>query len=77
MQTYMNLGHIERREKGLHPKPLTFLFLEAFILVLIVFSVSFADINPVTLLAGLVAMYYFMTSCLPRYKAMKERQSSA
>ena len=62
MQNHIGIEHGERREKGIHSKPLTFLFLEVFILVLVVFSVSFFDITNVTLLAGLAAVYYFMIS---------------
>jgi len=77
MQNFMNIGQPERRAKGRNSKPLTYLLSEAFILLLLVFFVSFADILPVTIMAALAAVFYFMVSCLPRYRGIKKRQVTA
>jgi Flp pilus assembly protein TadB len=62
-----------RRHKGIL-MPLTYLSLELILLLLIIYTVSLFAIPLLTLLAIVLALHYFITSCLPRYHRAIRRQ---
>lgn len=68
-------GQPERRAKGRNNKPKIYLAIEIFILAMIVFFVSFAQIKIVTISSALVAIFVVIMSCLPRYKRIMVRQT--
>jgi len=55
-------------------KPLLYLIIESTALVMLCWLVSLFNILVLTLLAVLGAIYFFMTSSLPRYKRARKRQ---
>lgn len=77
MQNFTSIGQRERRTKGRNSKPMIYLLVEAFILGLVIFFISLADIPTVTILAALAAIFCFMVSCLPRYRSIRRRQMTA
>ena len=55
-------------------KPFIYLVIEFIVLLMLCWFVSLFDILIITIFAGLGAMYFFMTSSLPRYNKVKNRQ---
>ena len=68
------MGRRERRAKGVNSKPFIYIAVEFTVLFLLVFFISFLNIKILTVVSGLVAIYIFIMSCIPRYKKIKERQ---
>ncbi len=54
--------------------PLLFLFFEIIFYVISVFFISQFNIFAFTLIAGLVAIYFFITSSLSRFRSVCDRQ---
>ena len=74
--TYLTgTGRSNRRAKGKNSKPLIYLMVEIFILSLIVFLISLAKITLLTVASVLLAIFFFIISCLPRYKKIRARQT--
>jgi len=73
MKTHMT-GVKNRRAKGKNKKPEIYLLVEFLVLFFIVFIVSFMNIKWLTILSTVVAIFFFMVSCIPRYKKMHARQ---
>ena len=55
-------------------KPFMFLLIEGTILVMACWFVSLFDVLALTILVSLVAIYFFITSSLPRYRKVLKRQ---
>lgn len=74
-----NNGHethknpVERREKS-ELKPLLYLTSEIFLLVLLTYMVSLLKILPLTIIAVLASIYFFIISSLERYDRVITRQ---
>ena len=62
-----------RRHKGVL-MPLTYLILELILLLLIIYIVAMIGVPLLTLGAMVLAVHYFITSCLPRYHRAIRRQ---
>ncbi len=62
-----------RRHKGIF-MPLTYLILESILLLLIIYTVGMIGIPLLTLATMILAVHYFITSCLPRYHRAVRRQ---
>ena len=69
-------GVTNRRAKGKNSKPLIYLLVETFILSITVFFISFAKIPLLTVVSGIGAIFFFIMSCLPRYKKVRARQTA-
>jgi hypothetical protein len=67
-------GKRDRREKGRNHKPERYLAIEIFLLALVVFFISFAEVKLLTIMSGLTAIFIIIISCLPRYKKIRSRQ---
>jgi uncharacterized membrane-anchored protein YitT (DUF2179 family) len=75
MKTHMTgTGVSDRRAKGKNSKPTIYLMIEIFILAISVFFISFAEIRWLTVLSAVTAIFFFLMSCLPRYKRVRSRQ---
>jgi len=68
------IGQRDRREKGRNSKPKLYLMVEFLCLLLVVFIISLIEIKFITVIAALVAIYFFIMSCLPRYANIMKRQ---
>ena len=68
-------GRSNRRAKGKNSKPLIYLMIEIFILSITVFFISFAQMPLLTVGSALGAIFFFVMSCLPRYKKVRTRQT--
>ena len=68
------IGQRDRRSKGRNSKPKRYLFVEFLLLVLVVFVISLFKIKFITVLAAVVALYFFIMSCIPRYNKIMKRQ---
>jgi len=76
METHITgTGKRERREKGRNSKPKIYLALEIFLLISLVFLISFVKIKFLTVVSVLAALFFFLMSCLPRYRKIVARQS--
>jgi Flp pilus assembly protein TadB len=62
-----------RRHKGVL-MPLTYITLESILLLLIIYIVSMSGMSLLTLGILILAIHYFITSCLPRYHRAIDRQ---
>jgi len=67
-------GMSDRRAKGQNSKPTIYIMVEMFILSILVFFISFAEIRWLTVLSAVVAIFFFIMSSLPRYKKIRARQ---
>ena len=77
MKTYITgTGMSNRRAKGKNTKPMIYLMIEMFILSITVFFISFAEIRWLTVLSAVVAIFFFIMSCLPRFKKVRARQTA-
>jgi Flp pilus assembly protein TadB len=72
MQKYRR-WHDRRRHKGRF-MPITYLALEAILLLLIVYIVAMSKIVLLVIVAVVFAIHHFLTSCLPRYHRAIRRQ---
>ena len=68
-------GVSNRRAKGKNSKPLVYLMVEIFVLTVGVFLISLADISALTIVSALAAVFFFVVSCLPRYRRVRARQT--
>ena len=76
MKTHVTgIGMRDRRAKGKNLKPLIHLLVEFFVLTVVVFFISFAKIPLLTGISVLGAIFFFVISCLPRYKKVRVRQT--
>jgi Flp pilus assembly protein TadB len=64
----------ERRRHRGPLMPLTYLILELILLMMIIYVVSVFNIPILTLATIVLALHYFITSCLPRYHRAIRRQ---
>ncbi len=71
---FTGIGQRDRREKGHNNKPRLYLLVEVSLLALVVFLISLLKIKFVTIISAVVAIYYFIMSCLPRYLKVMKRQ---
>ena len=76
MGTHITGSGREKRSKGLNAKPLIYLLVEIFILAIVVFLISFAEMKWLTVLSALLAIFLVIMSCIPRYRKVKSRQTS-
>ncbi len=75
MSTHITvMGQRDRREKGHNNKPKIYLFVELFLLVLVIFLISLLKIKFITILSILGALYVLIISCYPRYRRATKRQ---
>ena len=68
-------GVSNRRAKGKNSKPLIYLMVEIFILMVAVFLISLAKITALTIVSVLAAVFFFVISCLPRFRRVRARQT--
>jgi len=73
MRRYYTKWSDRRTAHGI-AKPLLYLFIETVALAMLCWLVSLFNILILTLLAVLGAVYFLMTSSLPRYRWAKKRQ---
>ncbi len=64
----------DRRSASGNLQPFMFLIIEVIALMMVCWLVSLFGILFITILACLGAIYFFMTSSLPRYRKVKMRQ---
>ena len=75
MKTHVTgMGMRNRRTKGKNLKPIIYLLVEILVLTVAVFFISFAKIPLLTGVSVLGAIFFFIMSCLPRYKKVRARQ---
>ena len=76
MKTHITgTGMSDRRAKGKNSKPIIYIMVEMFILSITVFFISFAEIRWLTILSAVAAIFFFIISCLPRYRKIRARQT--
>ncbi len=76
MKTHITgTGMSNRRAKGKNSKPMIYLMVELFILSITVFFISFAKMPWLTVASGVGAIFFFIMSCLPRYKKIRACQT--
>jgi uncharacterized membrane protein len=76
MKTHVTgIGMRDRRAKGKNSKPMIRLLIEVFMLTLAVFFVSLAGVQILTGASVFGAIFFFVLSCLPRYKKVRARQT--
>jgi hypothetical protein len=68
-------GMSERRAKGKNNKPKVYFTVEVFLLALVVYLISFAQIKFLTVLSAIAAVFFVIMSCVPRYKKIVARQT--
>ena len=76
MKTHVTgMGMRDRRAKGKNSKPMIRLLIEIFMLTLAVFLLSLAGVPILTGVSVFGAIFFFVISCLPRYKKVCARQT--
>ena len=76
MKTHVTgIGMRDRRVKGKNSKPMIRLLIEVLMLTLLVFFVSLAGIPTLTGASVFGIIFFFVISCLPRYKKVRARQT--
>jgi len=76
MKTHVTgMGMRDRRAKGKNSKPMIRLLIEIFMLTLVVFFVSLVGVSILTGVSAFGAIFFFVMSCLPRYKKVRARQT--
>ena len=76
MKTHVTgIGMRDRRAKGKNSKPMIRLLVEILMLTLAVFFISLAGVPVLTGASVIGAIFFFVISCLPRYKKVCARQT--
>ena len=69
-------GVKDRRSKGRTKWPEIYLFVETVVLGVIWYVVYLLGYKVLTVITALVLVFYFMRSCIPRYKRVVSRQTA-
>ncbi len=64
-----------RRAHGKNLKPFMYLLIEMIILALTVLLISLSKIPIITVVSALVAVFFFIMFCIPRYRIVRARQT--
>ena len=76
MKTHITgAGLSNRRAHGKNLKPFMYLLIEMIILALTVLLISLSKMPIVTVVSALGAVFFFIMSCIPRYRKIRARQT--